>query len=108
MDTLRGYRDGMNGHDDADDAQLQALGNARARVAQETMLKSNPALGERIRLGAPKAVTVEEGVRRAALIAHLPFHCRNQCLGLFPRHEMSAGGFDQSQVGHQSFDAIEQ
>jgi hypothetical protein len=46
-----------------DDAQLQALGNARARVAQEAMLKSNPALGERIRLGTPKAVTAQrEGI----------------------------------------------
>jgi hypothetical protein len=46
-----------------DDAQLQALGNARARVAQEAMLKSNPALGERIRLGSPKAVTADrEGI----------------------------------------------
>jgi hypothetical protein len=39
------------------------LGDARARVAQEAMLKSNPALGERIRLGAPKPVTAQrEGI----------------------------------------------
>jgi hypothetical protein len=45
------------------DAQLQALGDARARVAQEAMLKSNPALGERIRLGSSKAVTADrEGI----------------------------------------------
>jgi hypothetical protein len=45
------------------DAQLQALGDARARLAQEVMMKSHPALGERIRLGAPKAVTGQrEGI----------------------------------------------
>jgi 2-methylisocitrate lyase-like PEP mutase family enzyme len=39
------------------------LGDARARVAQEAMLKSNPTLGERIRLGTPKAVTADrEGI----------------------------------------------
>jgi hypothetical protein len=50
-------------HFAVNDAQLQALGDARARVAQEAMLKSNPALGERIRLGSPKAVTADrEGI----------------------------------------------
>jgi hypothetical protein len=50
-------------HFAVNDAQLQALGDARARVAQEAMLKSNPALGDRIRLGAPKAVTADrEGI----------------------------------------------
>jgi hypothetical protein len=45
------------------DAQLQALADARAREAREVMLKSNPALSERIRLGAPKAVTADrEGI----------------------------------------------
>jgi hypothetical protein len=65
-DTTERYqqlRQELIAHFVVDDAQLQALGNARARVAQETMLKSNPALGERIRLGAPKAVTAQrEGI----------------------------------------------
>jgi hypothetical protein len=65
-DTVERYqqlRQELIAHFVVDDAQLQALGNARARVAQETMLKSNPALGERIRLGAPKAVTAQrEGI----------------------------------------------
>jgi hypothetical protein len=65
-DTLERYqqlRQELIAHFVVDDAQLQALGNARARVAQEAMIKSNPALGERIRLGAPKAVTADrEGI----------------------------------------------
>jgi len=46
-----------------DDAQLQALGDTRARAAQQAMMQSNPALADRIRLGAPKAVTAQrEGI----------------------------------------------
>ncbi len=57
------FRQELIAHFAVNDAQLQALGDARARVAQEVMLKSNPALGERIRLGAPKPVTVQrEGI----------------------------------------------
>jgi hypothetical protein len=65
-DTVERYqqlRQELITHFAVNDAQLQALGDARARVAQESMLKSNPALGERIRLGAPKAVTAQrEGI----------------------------------------------
>jgi len=65
-DTVERYqqlRQELIAHFAVNDAQLQALGEARARVAQETMLKSNPALGERIRLGSPKAVTADrEGI----------------------------------------------
>jgi len=65
-DTVERYqqlRQELITHFAVNDPQLQALGDARARVAQETMLKSNPALGERIRLGAPKAVTADrEGI----------------------------------------------
>lgn len=50
-------------HFAVNDAQLQALGDARARAAQQIMAQSNPALAERIRLGAPKAVTAQrEGI----------------------------------------------
>ena len=50
-------------HFAVNDAQLQALADARAREAQELMMKSNPALAERIRLGSPKAVTADrEGI----------------------------------------------
>jgi hypothetical protein len=63
VERYQQLRQELIAHFVVDDAQLQALGNARARVAQETMLKSNPALGERIRLGAPKAVTAQrEGI----------------------------------------------
>jgi hypothetical protein len=65
-DTVERYqqlRQELITHFAVNDAQLQALGDARARVAQEAMLKSNPALGERIRLGSPKAVTADrEGI----------------------------------------------
>ena len=65
-DTVERYqqlRQELITHFAVNDAQLQALGDARARVAQEAMLKSNPALVERIRLGAPKAVTGQrEGI----------------------------------------------
>ena len=65
-DTVERYqqlRQELITHFAVNDPQLQALGDARARVAQETMLKSNPALGERIRLGSPKAVTADrEGI----------------------------------------------
>jgi hypothetical protein len=65
-DTLERYqqlRQELITHFAVNDAQLQALADARARVAQEAMLKSNPALGERIRLGSPKAVTADrEGI----------------------------------------------
>jgi hypothetical protein len=50
-------------HFAVNDPQLQALGDARARAAQQIMTQSNPALAERIRLGAPKAVTAQrEGI----------------------------------------------
>jgi hypothetical protein len=50
-------------HFAVNDAQLQALGDARARSAQDAMIKSNPALADRIRLGPPKAVTAQrEGI----------------------------------------------
>ena len=65
-DTVERYqqlRQELITHFAVNDAQLQALAEARARVAQEAMLKSNPALGERIRLGSPKAVTADrEGI----------------------------------------------
>jgi hypothetical protein len=65
-DTVERYqqlRQELITHFAVNDAQLQALGDARARVAQEAMLKSNPALAERIRLGSPKAVTADrEGI----------------------------------------------
>ena len=50
-------------HFAVNDAQLQALATARAREAREVMMRSSPALGERIRLGSPKAVTAQrEGI----------------------------------------------
>ena len=65
-DNLERYqqlRQELIAHFAVNDAQLQALADARAREAREVMLKSNPALGERIRLGAPKAVTADrEGI----------------------------------------------
>ena len=65
-DTVERYqqlRQELIAHFAVNDAQLQALGDARARLAQEVMLKSNPALGERIRLGSPKALTADrEGI----------------------------------------------
>jgi hypothetical protein len=65
-DTVERYqqlRQELITHFAVNDAQLQALGDARARVAQAAMLKSNPALGERIRLGSPKAMTADrEGI----------------------------------------------
>jgi hypothetical protein len=65
-DTVERYqqlRQELITHFAVNDAQLQALADARARVAQDAMLKSNPTLGERIRLGSPKAVTADrEGI----------------------------------------------
>jgi len=65
-DTVERYqqlRQELITHFAVNDAQLQALGDARARVAQEAMLRSNPALGERIRLGSPIAVAADrEGI----------------------------------------------
>jgi hypothetical protein len=63
VERYQQLRQELIAHFAVNDAQLQALGDARARVAQEAMLKSNPALGDRIRLGAPKAVTADrEGI----------------------------------------------
>jgi hypothetical protein len=63
VERYQQMRQELIAHFAVNDAQLQALGDARARVAQEAMLKSNPALGERIRLGTPKAVTADrEGI----------------------------------------------
>ena len=65
-DTVERYqqlRQELIAHFAVNDAQLQALADARAREAQEVMTRSNPALGERIRLGSPKAVTADrEGI----------------------------------------------
>ena len=62
-DRYQQLRQELITHFAVNDAQLQALGDARARVAQEVMIKSNPSLGERIRLGAPKAVAAQrEGI----------------------------------------------
>jgi hypothetical protein len=65
-DTVERYqqlRQELITHFAVNDAQLQALGDARARAAQEVMIKSNTALGERIRLGSPKAVAAtREGI----------------------------------------------
>jgi hypothetical protein len=65
-DTVERYqqlRQELITHFAVNDAQLKALGDARARAAQEAMIKSNPALADRIRLGAPKAVTAQrEGI----------------------------------------------
>ncbi len=63
VERYQQLRQELISHFAVNDAQLQALGDARARVAQEAMLRSNPALGERIRLGTPKAVTADrEGI----------------------------------------------
>ncbi|MCF8197094.1 MAG: hypothetical protein K9J38_13920 [Polynucleobacter sp.] len=59
VERYQQLREELITHFAVNDAQLQALGDARARVAQEMMLKSNPALGERIRLGSSKAVTAD-------------------------------------------------
>ena len=65
-DTVERYqqlRQELIAHFVVNDAQLQALADARAREAQEAMTKSNPTLAERIRLGSPKAVTADrEGI----------------------------------------------
>jgi hypothetical protein len=65
-DTVERYqqlRQELITHFAVNDAQLQALGDARARAAQEVMIKSDTALGERIRLGSPKAVAAtREGI----------------------------------------------
>jgi hypothetical protein len=63
VERYQQLRQELIAHFAVNDAQLQALGDARAREARELMLKSNPALSERIRLGSPKAVTAgREGV----------------------------------------------
>jgi hypothetical protein len=50
-------------HFAVNDAQLQALGDARGRAAQQAMMQASPALAERIRLGASKAVVAQrEGI----------------------------------------------
>jgi hypothetical protein len=65
-DNLERYqqlRQELIAHFAVNDAQLQALADARAREAREVMVKSNPTLAERIRLGSPKAVTAHrEGI----------------------------------------------
>lgn len=65
-DNLERYqqlRQELIAHFAVNDAQLQALADARAREAREVMVKSYPALAERIRLGSPKAVTARrEGI----------------------------------------------
>ena len=63
VERYQQLRQELIAHFAVNDAQLQALADARARVAQEVMIKSNPALGERIRLGLPKAVKADrEGI----------------------------------------------
>ncbi len=63
VERYQQLRQELISHFAVNDGQLQALADARAREAREVMLKSNPALGERIRLGSPKAVTAgREGI----------------------------------------------
>jgi hypothetical protein len=63
VERYQQLRQELIAHFAVNDAQLQALANARAAEARELMMKSNPALGDRIRLGSPKAVTAaREGI----------------------------------------------
>jgi hypothetical protein len=65
-DTVERYqqlRQELITHFAVNDAQLQALGDARGRAAQQAMMQASPALAERIRLGASKAVAAQrEGI----------------------------------------------
>jgi hypothetical protein len=63
VERYQQLRQELIAHFAVNDAQLQALANARAAEARELLMKSNPALGDRIRLGSPKAVTAaREGI----------------------------------------------